>query len=186
MRGLRIVALAGVAAAATFAACAPLLSYDDLSGAPPNEGGGVGADGSHDGALVMDARPADGSIDAADAGDLCVRAKTKIDEWYCEPALEKTSSNPARLWHCLDAAVFDTKDCPFGCFQAPPDKPDLCAYCNFGDGDYCPSEFSDVYVQYAFKDTFVIRCSGGQPLPTPIPCDGGARCVRAAPASHCP
>ncbi len=190
MRGFRIVALFGVVGVAVFAACAPLLSFDDLSEAPKSDAGGT-AEAAHDGGLGADARPGDdGGVDAAaigvDAGDLCARVTAPSDAWYCERVLDMSSSNPSRLWTCLDGGSTGVTNCAFGCFQAPPGRPDLCAFCNLGDGDYCPSEFSDVYVTYPAHDVFVIHCSGGQPLPKPSACDGGARCVRAAPGSHCP
>lgn len=199
VRAHRLALLGALVAFSVFAACAPLLSYDDLSDVPRLEGGagdGKVAPATPDGPAGGDAlAAADGGVDGAivdDAGDPCVTADAGagVNSWWCEPALTGMLTNRNRLWHCRDHQRVEFTDCAGGCFKADDGFPDLCAKCNLGagNGDYCPADFAADYYgpgQVAsYLNKYVIHCAAGNALPASTHCDGG--CVGPGPTAHCP
>lgn len=149
-----MVVLAGPA----LAACAPLLSYDDLGLAPD-----AGADAAR-----------------ADAGDLCRFAPVPDEGFYCGPALSDAGS-PRDLWECVDGtkAPGSPAPCALGCVVMPAAHADLCSRCDLGDGTYCVKEWKPDYLSV---DDVLLTCEAG--VATTSSCS--ANCVHDAPRSRCP
>jgi hypothetical protein len=192
MRARRILALSALV---VVAACAPLLSFDDLEG--PLDAGDAGkttsdAGASNDDALspievdggVVDANGWDGANHPEI--DLCVYATG--DGFSCGDVL-KPGVSPGILYYCVgkQSAVSDRYSCTDGCVQMPANHADICNRCRPGDlvnGTYCVKQVKPDY--YTPGNDVLITCNGT--TATPTLCAG--ECVEAGTpdnsTSHCP